>query len=105
MTITVRDYVGLTMKRFRVLAAPHDGEPSPVADGATPAEWAALAGVHRGAPDAPHESLTGDLAKPLDIAPNQPANVAHLALQQLTLRSITERVGGLPMRYRPLVKK
>lgn len=93
-----RQLVGLATERFLALIEPMEGDPSPVADGATVAEWARLAGLFE---EAPHPHIQDRFIHPLHCGDNDPENIAHIALQRLTLRSIIHRRGGLPFTYRP----
>lgn len=99
--IPPRQLIGLAIERFEVLAQPTNREPSPVRDGATPDEWATHAGIGAAA----HPSVAELFDGILDVAPYAPGTIAHRALQRLTLRSLTERIGGLPMRYRPVKER
>ena len=93
-----RQLVGMATERFLVLAYP-GSEVSPVRDGATCLEWARLAGLTG---DVPNPLLHARWTLPLSCGDHDPENVAHIALQRLTQRSLTERRGGLPFTYRPV---
>lgn len=93
--------IGMVVERFMLLATPPRHEPSPMAAGCTPAEWAVAGGL---CGERPHETICGTFPGPIDTTPHDPETVAHTALQKLTARAVVERIGGLPMRYRPLVR-
>ena len=97
--LPLKQLVGLALERFEALANPPSREPSPLLGGGTCEDWALFGGLMG---DPPHEVIADCYTTPLECGENHPSNVAHRALQLLTLRSITERRGGLPMRYRPV---
>lgn len=95
--------VALVADRLALLAYPPSGEPSPVASGAGPAEWAACAGIGC-TPDA---ALTAVLPnrKTLDVdaidpGEYEPEQLAHVALRRLRSLGTVETTG--PSRYRPV---
>ena len=95
--------VGIAGERFELLANPPNGEPSPVFEGATPDRWAELAGVGS---LSTHPAIADLLEELLPVEPYARETVAWRALQRLTLRSVTERVGRrLPLRYRPVIRE
>lgn len=97
-----RQFIGLAIERLAVLARPSNQEPSPALAGATPAEWAEWAGIGH---DTVHPSVDGLIEPGLDLGPYLPEDIAWIALRRLTARSITERVPGRPIRYRPVVAR
>lgn len=96
----MRALITLTVDRFVVVCMPPLGEPSPCADGATPEEWAIVGGLNC----KPHKAIELSVADPLDTTPHDRETVAHAALQQLSQRGMVERVGGIPLRYRPRLR-
>jgi hypothetical protein len=94
----------MAYERFEALAKPPSGEPSPeqLLEGATVDEWAMLGGLGE---HIPHEVIQDVYTEPLSCEPHHPENIAHTALQRLTLAAVTERRGGLPMRYRPIPRR
>lgn len=100
--------IGMAVDRFALLARPPSSrraetpEPSPLAEGGTAAEWATLAALGEGL--VPHELIREKFPHPVNMGSHDPQTVAAAALQRLAQRSIVERVGGLPLRYRPLVR-
>lgn len=102
-TLPMATLVGLTIDRFVALAKPPGVEPSPFCHGGgTAAEWARAAAV--GLELEPHETIAKAFPGAIDPGGHDPANIATAALQRLAQRAIVERVGGLPIRYRPLVR-
>lgn len=99
MNMPLRSLVGLAVDRCRALAHPSSDEPSPVANGATVAEWARLTGLDG---HLPHKAIADTWEHALRCEPHHPETVVHRALQRLTSKSLTERVPGLPLRYRPV---
>jgi hypothetical protein len=95
----MRALVGLAYERCAALAHPPSGEPTPVSDGATVAEWAYLAGL---AGDPPHKAIEDVWPHPLHCEPHHHETVTHRALQRLTNRARVESVKGRPLRYRPV---
>lgn len=91
--------IGHAVDRFALLVELPPSEPSPVVEGATPAEWAQAAGLGCD----PHASIATQVQR-LEMGRHNAETVAHAALQSLCHRARTERVGGLPLRYRPLVR-
>jgi hypothetical protein len=50
----------------------------------------------------PHGAIADVWKHELRCDPHHPDTVVHRALQRLTSASVTERVPGLPLRYRPV---
>lgn len=92
--------VGLAFERLSEINAPSHDDPSPMAEGGTPLEWAAVGGI--GAGSQPHEVIRHRYPEPMDVAPYQVEDVAHAALQRLCNQARIDRIPGVPMRYRAL---
>lgn len=98
--------IGIAMDRFQRLAEPplapnREREPSPMAAGGTPLEWARQGGLMG---ELPHELIRDLYPKPFDLGSHDVETVAHAALGRLAHLAKVERFGGLPVRYRPLVR-
>ena len=100
-------FIGLVADRLLLVAQPPSGEPSPAASGVPAATWAEWAGVgaephpilRRPAEGKPRPDMFLDR---FDVEPYDPATVTQASLQRLSQRGITECVGGIPRRWRPV---
>lgn len=98
--IPLSTLVASAMERIVALLIPPGGEPCPLQDGADPSEWATAIGIDT----PPHPFLIGRHADPLESGGHVPSDVAHVACQRLVFRGFLDRVGGLPVKYRPRLR-